>query len=157
MQDVLDRAKLAGALLVRDVVEAALDAVDQLLNVPRVGVDVVLGGARGVEQLPQQGMLLDDPGVVADVAGRRDHARQRVDVGRAPGLLELTGAAELVTDRDRVYCLRVGLLLQPAHGAEDLLVPRPVEVLGPQPGIDQDAVESLLGQQDRAQDRGLGL
>jgi hypothetical protein len=43
------------------------------------------------------------------------------------------------------------------HRAEDELVARPVEVLGLQPDLEQHAVERLLGEQDRAEDRRLGL
>src|SRR3954464_2736892 len=44
------------------------------------GEEVVRGAAPRRQEAPHQRVVLDDPAVVADVAGRRHHVRQRVDV-----------------------------------------------------------------------------
>ncbi len=52
-------------------------------------------------------------------------------VGLAAGLLELARPPQVVADREGVHGLRLRLLLQADHGAEDQLVARAVEVLRP--------------------------
>src|SRR5438876_293323 len=75
--------------------------------------------------------------------------------GLAARLLELARARQLVADREGVDWLRLSLLLQADHRPEDLPVALPVEVLGLQLDVDQQAVERLLGEQDRTEDRDL--
>ena len=134
-----------------------LGALDQLARVAPVHEHLVLDLAGGREQPAQQRVLLDDARVVEDVAHGRNDRGQRVHVALAAGLLELAVAAQVVADRQRVDGLWLGLLLQAHHRPEDQLVARAVEVVGPQADLEQDAVERLLGEQDRAEDGGLGL
>ena len=79
-EDLGDPAEVAGALLVGDLEQQALGALDQLLRLALAVVDRLLDLLRGREQPPQQRVLLDDLRVVAGVArapGRSRRARRR--------------------------------------------------------------------------------
>ena len=90
VQDVLDRADLAGAVLVGDLEQARLGLLEQLAG-PGPGTAKTLSWMSRVvvEQPAQQRVLLDDLRVVAGVARRGHEVRQRVDVRGAARLLEL--------------------------------------------------------------------
>ena len=76
-------------LVVADLEQHRLGALDQLARLAAVGGHVVLDLARGLQHPPQQRVLLDDPRVVEDRADGGHHRRQRVEVRLAAGLLEL--------------------------------------------------------------------
>ena len=155
VEDGLDRADIARAIVVRDLVERGLRALEQLVGLAGEPVDVLLDAAGRVEQPTQHRMLLDDAPVVPRVRRCGHKSRQRVDVGRAARLLELARARQLVADREGVDWLRLRLLLQADHRPEDLPVALAVEVLGLQLDVDQEAIERLLREQDRTEDRNL--
>ena len=157
VEDRLDRAHLAGVLVVGDLVHRLLGLLDQVAGLALDGERLLLDVARGVEQTAQERVLLDDLRVVARVPRRRDEVGERVHEGRAARLLELARAGELLGHRERVDRVRDRLLLEPHHRPEDQPVALAVEVLRAEPDVDQDAVERLLGQQDRPQHRGLRL
>ena len=136
MEDVLDLAELARALVVGDPEQRCLGLLHQLARVAGDAEDLVLDLARRTEQAAQQRVVLDDPAVVADVARSRDHARQRVHVSRAARLLELAGPLQLLAHGQRVDGLGLGLLAQPDHRPEDQPVALAVEVLGREPDVD---------------------
>jgi hypothetical protein len=157
VEDVLDRPHLGEAALVADLEQLRLGALDQLAGVAAVGQDLRLDPPGRVEDAAHQRVVADDAGVVEDRAHRRDDGRERVDIGLATGRLQLAVAAQVVADRQRIDRLGLRLLLQADHRPEDELVARAVEVVGPQPDLEQDAVECLLGEQDRPEDGGFGL
>ena len=63
----------------------------------------------------------------------------------------------MVESRDFLRRARLDAVTLEAWIEAGWLVPRPVEVLGAELYVDQQAVERLLGQQDRAEDGGLRL
>jgi hypothetical protein len=157
VQHVGYRAQLAGAVLVRDVEQAALGLFQQLGYRTLKREDLVLNIARRRQEPAHERVLLDDLRVVADVARRGDQVRQRVDVRGAARVLEAALLRQLLADRQDVDRLGVGLLLQADHRLEDQAVRLAVEVLGPELDVDQERIERLLRQQDRTEDRRLGL
>ena len=157
VEDRLQRAHLRRAAVVADLEQHRLGALDQLAGLAAVGGHVVLDLAGGLQHAPEQRVLLDDARVVEHRAHRGHDRRQRMEVGLAARLLELAAAAQLLGHRERVDRLGRGLLLQADHRLEDRLVARAVEVVRAQPDLEQDAVQRLLGEQDRAEDGGLGL
>src|SRR5918992_470350 len=157
VEDVLDRPHLGEAALVADLEELRLGSLDQVARLAAVGEHLGLDPAGRVEDAAHQRVVADDSGVVEDRSHSGDDRWQRVDVGVASGRLQLAVAAQVVADGQRVDRLGLGLLLQADHRPEDELVARAVEVVGPQPDLEQHAVKRLLGEQDRAEDGGLRL
>ena len=151
----LDRADLTRPVVVRDPVERGLGLFQQLVRLAGEGEDVLLDPPRGVEQAAEHRVLLDDAAVLARVRGRRDEVRERVDVCRPAGFLQLAASRQLLGDGEGVDRLGLRLLLQPQHRPEDQPMALAIEVLGPQLDVDQQAVERLLGEQDRPEDRNL--
>ena len=114
-------AQLARAVLVGDPEELGLGLLHQLVASPREREDVAPATSRVVvEQAAQQRVLLDDPGVVADVARPRApcSASEWMYAG-PPASSSSPARVELVGHRDGVDRLGIGLLLQPPHRAED--------------------------------------
>ena len=157
MEDGLDRPELARLVVVGYAVELGLGLLEQLLRLAREPEDLLLDAAHGVEQAAQHRVLPDDPRVVPRVCRGGHQVGQRVDVLAPADLLELPGALELVAYREHVDRLGLRLVLQAEHRVEDQPVARAVEVLMPQPDVDLDPVERLLGEQDRAENRDLRL
>ena len=73
-EDVGDLAEVAGPVLVGDLEQERLGLLDQLAGLALALVDGLLDPVRGVQQAAQERVLLDDPRVVAGVAGGRDGA-----------------------------------------------------------------------------------
>jgi hypothetical protein len=144
-------------LAVRDLEQRGLSAVDDLLGVAGELQSLALDPACRIEQAPDQGMVLDDPGVVARMRRGGDDRRERVDEGLAANRIQLAGTSELLADGQCVDRLGRRLLLEPHHRGEDHLVPVEVEVGRRQPDLDQDPVERRVPDDDRAEDRGLGF
>ena len=143
--------------VVADLEERLLGALDQLPGLAAVGQHLGLDLAGGGEDPAHQRVVAHDAGVVQDRAHRGHDRGQRVHVGLAARLLELALAAQVVADGERVHGLGLRLLLEADHRPEDPRVARAVEVTGLQPDLEQHSVQRLLGEQDGAQDRGLGL
>ena len=77
--------------LLGDFDDGRLGRVEQLVGVLFLLVAVLDDAGRREDQPPQQGLFLDDLGVVLDVEVARDAVEERGQVGRPPDLLEDAG------------------------------------------------------------------
>ena len=143
-----------GDAVLGDLEDLGLGVVDGLGHVVGLAVGHLGDVAGDVDQAPQQGGVLDDPRVVGGVGDRRCGVLQGVQRLGAADLLEQPVAAQLVGDGDRVggRTRRV----QGAHGVEDVLVRRPVEVLGTQ-ALLGDGADGVTRQEQGAEHGLLGL
>ena len=155
VEDVVDRAEVLAAVLVRDLEDRALGDVDELARRRVVRVDAGLDLVRGAQQPAQHRVLAHDPRVLADVADRRDARRQQVDRGAAARGLELAGLLEVLDERERVD--RLAAVVEVEHRREDDPVRLAVEVLGVQALVDDERGQRGVGEQHRAEDGLLGL
>ena len=156
IEDLVDAAEVARLLLVGDLEQQLLGALGQLtrgspVSLVHPGLDLLAGS----EQPPQQGVLLDDLGVVLGVAGRRDLGGQLGDVELAAGILDPAVLVERLDDAELVHRLRGGV--EVVDRPEDQPVLVEVEVLRLQLDLVDHPGERGLGDQHRAEDRLLGL
>ena len=110
---------------------------------------------RRAQQPSQQRVLAHDLRVAAGVAGGGHHARQLVDGSRPADVLQLAELAQPVGDRQHVH--RLDFVVQREHRLVDRAVALAVEVLRTQSLFDHERVQRPIGQQDRAEDRLLGV
>jgi hypothetical protein len=110
------------------------DAEDRLLGLVEQGRGLVLAlvarlhdPVAGVDQVPEDGLLLDDPAPVLDAGDARDAVDERGQVGGAAHRLERGLAHELVLERHQVD--RLAALGERGHRVEDAAVRVAVEVL----------------------------
>ncbi len=152
VQDLLDRAEVLLPVVVGDLEHRALGLLDELARGGAALGDGRLDLVRRVQHPAQQRVLADDPRVLAHVAGRGNAGGQLVD--RA-GRLGVAVGLEALRDGQDVD--RLALAVQAEHRRVDHGVALAVEVLGLEPLLDDERVHRALRQQDRAEDRGLGL
>jgi hypothetical protein len=118
-------------------------------------VDRLLDRLRRGQQATHERVLLDDPRVVAGVAGRRDGRGKRRHRVLAAGGLELAVLRQVLGDGQRVD--RVGALVQSADRPEHRPVAVAVEILLLEVGLEQDGLHRRLRDHHRAEHRLLGL
>ena len=155
VEDVVDRAEVLAAVLVGDLEDRALGDVDELARLRLVRVDAGLDLVRRAQEPAQHRVLADDPRVLADVPDGGDARRQQVDRRAAAGGVELPGLLEVLDERERVDRLAAAVQLE--HRREDDPVRLAVEVLGVEALVDDQRGQRRVGEQDRAEDRLLGL
>ncbi len=155
VEDVRDRADLLLAVVGGDLQHGALGLLHQLARRGLPGEDAGLDLVGGGEQRPQLEVVVDDPAVLARVAGGRHPSGQLVDRRGAPDLVELAVLAQLLGDREVVDL--VVALIELQHRREHGAVLLAVEVLGPQLLLHQQGVQVALIEQHRAQHRLLGF
>ena len=149
----LERAEAGIDPLLADREELRLGAVDRLLDLGRILV-ADPGDAPGrADQVAQDRLALDDPGVLRDVDRGRRLVRQARQVGATADGLELVLALERLGDRDDVD--RLAALEQVQDGGVDPRVRLTVEVGRPQELGDLD--DRVAVDQDRTEHRLLGL
>jgi hypothetical protein len=89
VQDVAHPPEVLLPIVVRDLEHRLLGALDDVARRCLVAMDARLDLVRRVEQAAEERVLPDDRSVAAQVADGRDRGGQRVDLGRAAGVLEL--------------------------------------------------------------------
>ena len=155
VQDVADVDEVLGALVVGDLEHRALGLLDDLAGQRLVVEHLRLDRVGGRQQPPHQRVLADDLGVAPGVAGRGHGGGQLVDGGVAARGLEAAVGAQVLGDRQDVD--RLVLVVEVEDRLVDDGVALAVEVLGLQALVDDEGVEGAVGEQDRAEDRPLGL
>ena len=153
VEERLERAEAGVDALLADREELRLGAIDRLLDLGRVLVADPGDPAGGADQVAQDRLALDDPGVLLDVDGGRRLVRQARQVGAPADRLELVLALERLGDGDDVD--RLATLEQVEDGGIDPPVRLPVEVRRPQELGDLD--DRVAVDEDRAEHRLLGL
>ena len=126
----LERAEAGVDPLLADREELRLGAIDGFLDLGRILVADPGDPPGGADQVAQDRLALDDPGVLLDVDRGRRLVRQARQVGAAADGLELVLALERFGDRDDVD--RLAALEEVQHGGVDPRVRLPVEVGRPQ-------------------------
>ena len=136
-----------------DVEQLALGPIDRLLDLARILVADPGDLAGRGDEVAQNGLALDDPGVLDGVDGGRGLVGQARQVRAAADGLELLGAFERLGHGDDVD--RLALVKQLEHGRVDGAVGRAVEVLGAEELGDLD--DRVTIDEDRAEDGLLGF
>ena len=95
-------AELLLAVVVRDLEDRPLGALDDVAGLALAGVDARLDLVRRVEQLAQSASSLDDLRVAAHVADAGDRGDQLADRLLAAGLVELAARAQVLDDAQDV-------------------------------------------------------
>ena len=134
VEDVADRAEVLLAVLVGDLEDRALGAVDELARRGLVAVDAGLDLVGRAQQAAEHRVLAHDARVLAHVADGGHGAGQQIDRGAAAGLVELAGELEVLGEREHVD--RLARPVQVEHRLEDRAVALAVEVLGLEPLVD---------------------
>jgi hypothetical protein len=155
VEDVADLDEVLLAVVVGDLEHHALGTLDELARLGLVVVDGGLDLVGGAEQAAQERELLDDRAVAPQVADGGDGPGQRVDLGAAADVLELAARAQVLGDGQDVD--RLALLIQREHRLVQHAMAVAVEVLRLEALLDDERVVDALGEQDRAEDRLLGL
>jgi len=127
VHDLADGGQLSADSALRYVEDQLLGPVDGLVDVVRLFVRERGDLPRDADQPAQGGGAFDDVGIVLDVNGRRDAVDQAGDVGRAPDLLQLVAAFQLVDQGHEIGGLAA--LLQVEHSLVDPAVFLAVEVI----------------------------
>ena len=144
----LERAEAGIDALLADREELRLGAIDGLLDLGRILVADPGDAARGADQVAQDRLALDDPGVLLDVDRGRRLVRQARQVGATADGLELVLALERFRDRDDVD--RLAALEQVQDGRVDPRVRLTIEVGRPQELGDLDDRVAVDQQAHRA-------
>ena len=151
--DFLQRQQPGPYAVFRQREDGLLGAVQQLigflLGLKAFGNDVV----GGVDQVPQQRLLLDDASVVLDGGDARHAVHQRGKISRAAGGFQLPRPLQVFVQSDQVN--RPPLLAQRHHAGENLAMAILIEI--PRLQRFNRRVEGLVVQQDGAEHRTLGL
>ena len=155
VQHVLDRAEVLLAIVARDLQHRLLGLLHQLPRGGLVAEHALLDLVRARQQAAQQRVLAHDLRVAARVARGRHHPRELVHGRESADLLELAGLAQALDDRQHVH--RLALLVEREHRLVDQPVAIAVEVLRAQPLLDHERIHRVVGEQDRAEHRLLGL
>src|SRR5689334_5026295 len=155
VQDLADLAEVLRAVVVGDLEDGALGALDDLARWRLVAVHAGLDLVGGGEQAAQERALADDLRVLAQVADSGDGGRERVDLGLAAGRIEAAARAQVLGDREDVDRLARGE--EREHRLVDLAMALAVEVLGLQPLLDDERVVRAIGEQHGPEDGLLGL
>ena len=111
----------------RDVEDGLLGPVQQHGRLVLRLVRGVHDAVAGVDQVPEDRLLLDDARPVLDVGQPRETVEQGREVRGAPDRLQRRAARELVLERDQVD--RLAALRKYGHGVEDAAVRLAVEVV----------------------------
>ena len=122
----LERAEAGVDALLADREQLRLGAVDRLLDLGRILVADAGDPAGGADQVAEDRLALDDPGVLDGMDGGRRLVREAREVGPAADRLELVAALEGLGDRDDVD--RLAPLEQLEDGGVDAAVRLAVEV-----------------------------
>ena len=117
VEERLERAEPGIDALLADREQLRLGAVDRLLDLGRVLVADAGDPAGRADQVAQDRLALDDPGVLGDVDRGRRLVRQARQVGAPADRLELVLALERLGDRDDVD--RLASLEQVEDGGVD--------------------------------------
>ena len=153
VEERLERAEAGVDALLADREQLRLGAVDRLLDLGRVLVADPGDPPGRPDQVAQDRLALDDPGVLGDVDRGRRLVRQARQVGAAADRLELVAALERLGDRDDVD--RLAPLEQVEDRGVDPAVGLPVEVGRAQELGDLD--DRVAVDEDGAEHRLLGL
>ena len=153
VEERLERAEPDRHPPLADVEQLALGPVDRLLDLGRVLVADPGDLAGGRDEVAQDGLALDDPGVLDGVDGGRGLVRQARQVRAAADGLELVRPLERLGDGDDVD--RLALVEQLEHRGVDRAVRGPIEVLGAEELGDLD--DRIAIDEDRPEDGLLGL
>ena len=153
VEERLERAEAGRDPALADVEQLALGPVDRLLDLGRILVADPGDLAGRGDEVAQDRLAFDDPGVLHGVDGGRGLVRQARQVRAAADRLELLAPFERLGHGDDVD--RLALVEQLEHGRVDGAVGRAVEVLGPEELGDLD--DRVAIDQDRAEDGLLGL
>ena len=153
VEERLERAEPGVDPLLADGEQLRLGPVDRLLDLGWVLVADAGDPARRPDQVPQDRLALDDPGVLGDVDGGRRLVREARQVGAPADRLELVLALERLGDRDDVD--RLAPLEQVQRSGVDPPVRLPVEVGRPQELGDLD--DRVAVDEDGPEHRLLGL
>ena len=152
VEERLERAEPRIDALLADGEQLGLGAVDRLLDLGRVLVADAGDAAGGADQVPQDGLALDDPRVLGGVDGGRRLVAEARQVGASADRLEVLAPLERLGDRDDVD--RLAPLEQVEDRRVDAAVGLAVEVLRPEElgdlhdgiAVDEDGAEhGLLG------------
>jgi hypothetical protein len=154
-EDLVQPPEVARLLLVGDLKQQPLGVLGQLARVVVALAHPFLDPLAGAEQTPQQRVLLHDLGVVLGISGGRHLGRELGDVVLAARVLDLRALRKRLDHGQNVDRLRA--LVEAEDRREDQPVLVEVEVLGPQLHLVDHPGQGGLGQQHRAQNRGLGL
>ena len=153
VEERLERAEAGVDALLADREELRLGAIDRFLDLGRILVADPGDPPGGADQVAQDRLALDDPGVLLDVDGGRRLVRQARQVGATADGLELVLALERLGDGDDVD--RLAALEQVEDGGVDPAVGLPIEVGRPQELGDLD--DRIAVDEDGAEHRLLGL
>ena len=153
VEERLERAEAGIDALLADREELRLGAIDGLLDLGRILVADPGDPTGGADQVAQDRLALDDPGVLRDVDRGRRLVRQARQVGATADRLELVLALERFRDGDDVD--RLATLEQVQDGRVDPRVRLAIEVGRPQELGDLD--DRVAVDQHRTEHRLLGL
>ena len=153
LDDLADGDEALADAVLGDVEDGLLRAVEEERGIVLRLVALLHDAGAGVDQVPEDGLLLDDPAPVLDVGDAGDAVEQAGQVGGAAHALEGGGLDQLVLEGDEVDGL--ALLGEHGHGLEDAAVGLAVEVVA---GEDLGrGVEGGVVHEDGAQHRPLRL
>ena len=148
-----ERAEAGVDTLLADGEELLLGTVDRLADVRSVLVADAGDPTRGGDEVAQDGLALDDPGVVDRVHGRRSEVDEARQVGRTADLIELRSSFQDFRHGDDVD--RLAALVEVEHRLVDRAVIGPVEVRRTQEVGDLD--DRVAIDEEGAEDRLLGF
>ena len=153
----LDGESMEGAIgaLVHSVghgKEHGLGTVDELLRTYRGPIGHGADLIRCADDPPQHGVSADDLRVVLPIREGEGVAHEIADVVLSPSRPELAVGGQAVDEGDSVDRYRV--IVHGAHGAEDDLVRRSVEIIGHE--VDEGLLDDLAREEHGREDPGLG-
>ena len=153
LDDLPDADEALPDAVLGDVEDRLLRAVEDESGLVLRLVGVLGDAVAGVDQVPEDGLLLDDPAPLLDVRDARHPVDERGQVGGAPHRLQRLHAHELVLQGDEINGLAA--LGQGGHGVEHAPVRLAIEVVA---GEDLGrGVEGLVVDEDGAEDGPLRL
>ena len=149
-QDIVDGHKGLAVFPQGDGVQSLFRPVDEVLDIFLFFKAQGGDGRAAFSQLPQQGVVHHDAGMVQGVGGRRDDIGQQGNVADAAYVIQLVPVFQFFDERDHVNGLVFGVHIQ--HDLVDDLVDHPVEVRGLQDFrhvahdavVDEDGAEHSL-------------
>ncbi len=150
-----DRQRVEPALgaTLADLEQDRLGPVDGDLGVVRLLVPDRGDPSGRADEVPQDGLALDDAPVVLGMDRGGDRVHEAGQVRRAPHFGQPIATSELLAERDQIDRLALGV--EREHGLVDVGVLGPIEV----GGLEEvpDAQDGIRIDEDRAQDALLGL
>ena len=155
VDDLADHPEVAGLFLVGDLEEQLLGPLGEFVAAAFTFVDPGTDLVAGVEQAPEEGVLLDDLRVMAGVARGRHLGGQLRHVVLAAGLFDLAGRGQRLVHAQLVAGLVRAVELE--HHRVDHTVAVEIEIPGLQPDVIDYAVDRRIADQHRAEDGFLGF